>query len=410
MAYRRTEQRMTLANGRPYLAIPGPSVMPERVLQAMHRGSPNIYEGALHDMVATLWPDLKALAGTRGHVAGYIANGHGVWEAANANLFSRGDLALVLATGNFGHGWARHAAEMGIAVQVLDFGRSSAPDLNRVEAALRADKAHQIRCVLATHVDTASTVKTDVAALRAVLDAVGHPALLVIDCIASMGCDEYRMDAWGADVTVAASQKGLMTPPGMGFVWFNDRAKAVQADLRTPYWHWGPRSDAGEFWQMWCGTAPTHHLYGLREALTMIAEEGCTAVWARHTALARTVWAAVEAWGAGNPRVALNVGDAAARGHSVTSVRMGLGDADRLRKWCEIEAGVTLGIGLGMGTAEDPEATGWLRIAHMGHVNAHMTLGALAVMEAGMVALNIAHGSGLAAAARSVAQSSLPQT
>jgi alanine-glyoxylate transaminase / serine-glyoxylate transaminase / serine-pyruvate transaminase len=393
---------MTLANGRPYLAIPGPSVMPDRVLQAMHRGSPNIYEGALHEMVASLWPDLRGLAGTTGHVAAYIANGHGVWEAANANLFSRGDLALVLATGNFGHGWANHAAAMGIGVQVLDFGRSSAPDLNRVEAALRADKAHKIRCVLATHVDTASTVKVDVAALRAVLDAVGHPALLVIDCIASMGCDAYHMDAWGADVTVAASQKGLMTPPGMGFVWFNDRAKTVQADLRTPYWDWGPRSDGAEFWQLWCGTAPTHHLYGLREALNMIAEEGRDAVWARHAALARTVWAAVDAWGAGNPEIRLNVNDASARGHSVTSVRMGAPDATRLRQWCEQQAGVTLGLGLGMGTADDPAADGWLRVAHMGHVNAHMTLGALAVMEAGLLALGIAHNSGLAAAARVV--------
>jgi alanine-glyoxylate transaminase / serine-glyoxylate transaminase / serine-pyruvate transaminase len=397
------ELMMTLAHGRPYLAIPGPSVMPDRVLAAMHRGSPNIYEGALHDMVASLWPDLRALAGTTGHVAGYIANGHGVWEAANANLFSRGDLALVLATGNFGHGWASHAMAMGIAVQVLDFGRSAGVDLNRVEAALRADKEHKIRAVLATHVDTASTVKTDVVALRGVLNAVGHPALLVIDCIASMGCDEYRMDAWGADVTVAASQKGLMTPPGMGFVWFNDRARAVQADLRTPYWHWGPRSEGREFWQLWCGTAPTHHLYGLREALNMIAEEGLQAVWARHATLARSVWATVDAWGVGNTGIALNVGDAALRGHSVTSVRMGAPDATRLRVWCEQQAGVTLGIGLGMGTADDSAADGWLRVAHMGHVNAHMTLGALAVMEAGMVALDIAHAPGMAAAAQVVA-------
>jgi alanine-glyoxylate transaminase / serine-glyoxylate transaminase / serine-pyruvate transaminase len=378
--------------------------MPDRVLAAMHRSSPNIYEGGLHDLTASLWPDLKALAGTAGHVAAYIANGHGVWEAANANLFSRGDLALVLATGNFGHGWANHAAAMGIAVQVLDFGRSSAPDLNRVEAALRADKDRKIRCVLATHVDTASTVKTDVQALRAVLDAVGHPALLVVDCIASMGCDAYHMDAWGADVTVAASQKGLMTPPGMGFVWFNDRAKAVKADLRTPYWNWGPRSDAGEFWQLWCGTAPTHHLFGLREALDMIAEEGREGVWARHATLARTVWAAVDAWGAGHGRIRLNVADPAARGHSVTSVRVGAPDATRLRQWCEQQAGVTLGIGLGMGDADDPNADGWLRVAHMGHVNAHMTLGALAVMEAGMLALGIAHGNGLAAAAAVVAK------
>ena len=394
---------MPLSNGQPYLAIPGPSVMPDRVLRAMHRGSPNIYEGPLHDMAASLLPDLRALAGTTGHVAAYIANGHGTWEAANANMFSRGDRALVISVGNFGIGWANHARAMGVEVEVLDFGRNAAPDMARVEAALRADKAHAFKAVLATHVDTSSTVKTDILALRAVMDAVGHPALLAVDCIASLGCDEYRMDAWGVDVTVAASQKGLMTPPGMGFVWFNDKAKAVQADLRSPYWNWGPRVDGSEFWQLWCGTAPTNHLYGLREALDMIAEEGLAAIWARHHQLARTVWAAVDGWGSGNPGIALNVADAAVRGWSVTSVRMGGADATRLRGWVEAQAGVTLGIGLGMGSADDPRADGWLRVAHMGHVNAHMTLGALAVMEAGMVALDIPHGPGLAAAMRVVA-------
>jgi alanine-glyoxylate transaminase / serine-glyoxylate transaminase / serine-pyruvate transaminase len=394
---------MSLSNGQPYLAIPGPSVMPERVLRAMHRGSPNIYEGPLHDLTASLWPDLRAVAGTTGHVAAYIANGHGTWEAANANMFSRGDKALVISVGNFGLGWANHARAMGVEVEVLDFGRSTAPDMARVEAALRADKTHSFKAVLATHVDTSSTVKTDIAALRGVMDGVGHPGLLAVDCIASLGCDEYRMDAWGVDVTVAASQKGLMTPPGLGFVWFNDKAKAVQADLRTPYWNWGPRVDGQDYWQHWCGTAPTNHLYGLREALDMINEEGLPAIWARHQQLAQAVWAAVDGWGSGNAAIGLNVVDPAVRGCSVTSVRMGADNATRLRAWVETQAGVTLGIGLGMGSPEDPLADGWLRVGHMGHVNAHMTLGALAVMETGMQALGIAHGPGLAAATRALA-------
>lgn len=398
---------MTLANGRPYLAIPGPSTMPDRVLSAMHRGAPNIYGGPLHDMVRTLYPDLRAVAGTAQNVAIYIANGHGAWEAANANLFSRGDRALVLATGQFGLGWADSARGMGVEVELLDFGRSQPVDLNRVETALRADAAHRIKAVLVTHVDTASSVRTDIAALRGLLEAVGHPALLAADCVASMGCDEYHMDAWGVDVTVAASQKGLMTPPGLGFVWFSDRAadRCRASDLRTPYWAWGPRAQAEEFWHLWAGTAPTHHLFGLREALDMIAEEGLPAIWARHEALARAVWAAFDAWGAGNPRIALNVADPAHRGRAVTAARLGAPDATRLRAWTEARAGVTLGIGLGMATAEDPAGDGFLRVAHMGHVNAHMTLGALAVMEAGMVALGIPHGDGaLAAAARVVGQ------
>ena len=396
---------MTLANGRPYLAIPGPSVMPDRVLAAMHRAAPNIYAGPVVDLAASLWPDLKRLAGTQGSVAAYIANGHGVWEAANANLFSRGDKALVLATGAFGHGWAASARGMGVEVEVLDFGKSSAPDMGRVEAVLRADPAGKIKAVLATHVDTASSVKTDVQALRAALDAAGHGALLAVDCVASMGCDPFYMDDWGVDVTVAASQKGLMTPPGMGFVWFSDRARATGADLRSPYWDWIPRADAVEFWQLWHGTAPTHHLFGLREALDMILiDEGLQAVWARHKALASAVWAAFDAWGAGHPAIALNVADPASRGHSVTAARLGAPHATRLREWCEGRAGVTLGIGLGMAVPNDPAYHGFLRVAHMGHVNAHMTLGALAVMEAGMIALAIPHGPGaLAAAAGMVA-------
>ena len=398
---------MSLANGRPYLAIPGPSVMPDRVLAAMHRAAPNIYEGDLHRMVETLWPDLRTLAGTTANVAAYIGNGHAIWEAVNANLFSRGDKALVIATGQFGLGWAGTARAQGIEVEVLDFGKSSPADMGQVEAALRADKAGRIRAVLTTQVDTASTVRTDVAGLRAAMDAAGHPALLAVDCIAALGCDEYHMDAWGVDVTVAASQKGLMTPPGMGFLWFSERARAAtkSADLRTPYWDWTPRADGAEFWQLWNGTAPTHHLFGLREALTMILhEEGLPAVWHRHDVLARAVWAAFDAWSAGNPAIALNVADPAHRGRSVTAARFGAPHATRLREWTEKHAGVTLGIGLGMAAPSEPAYHGFLRVAHMGHVNAHMTLGALAVMEAGMVSLGIPHGGGaLAAAARIVA-------
>lgn len=398
---------MSLAHGRPYLAIPGPSVMPDRVLAAMHRAAPNIYAGALPEMVESLWPDLRRLAGTSGHVGLWLANGHGAWEAANSNLFSRGDRALVLSTGRFGLAWAESVSKLGVAVEMLDFGKSAPVDLNRVEAALRADKGQGITAVLVTHVDTSSSVKTDIAALRAVLDLVGHPALLAVDGIASMGCDEMRMDAWGVDLIVGASQKGLMVPPGLGVIWASDRAvqRCKSSDLRTPYWDWGPRFGATEFWQHWFGTAPTHHLFGLRESLTMIFEEGLEAVWARHAALARTVWAAFDAWGAGHPEIALNVADPAHRGHAVTAARIGPAPAaTRLRHWTEARAGVTLGIGLGMAEPGDPAGDAYLRVAHMGHVNAHMTLGALAVMQAGMVALDIPHGGGaLEAAARVVA-------
>ena len=183
---------MSLAGGHPYLAIPGPSVMPEEVLRAMHRASPNIYEGELIEMTAGLIPDLRDVARTKGDVAIYIANGHGVWEAALANTVAPGDRVLVPATGRFGHGWAEVAEARGVTVDMLDFGKRSAVDLDRVEAALRADKSHEIKAVLATHVDTSTSVRNDIAALRQVLDTVGHPALLMADCIASLACDRFE--------------------------------------------------------------------------------------------------------------------------------------------------------------------------------------------------------------------------
>ncbi len=281
------------------LAIPGPSIIPERVLLAMHRASPNIYEGALIDTVDTLYPDLKAVARTDGHVAIYIANGHGAWEAALRNTVNPGETVLVLSTGRFGAGWGDIATAMGVETQVLDFGMQAAADARQVEDILRADTAGDIRAVLTVLTDTASGVRNDIAALRAAIDAAKHDALLMVDCVASLGCDRYEMDALGADVTVAACQKGLMTPPGLGFVYFNERASSFRART-TPgyYWDWVPRTTADYFYQRFGGTAPTHHIFGLREALDMLVhEEGVEAVWARHEKLASAVWAALDVWG-----------------------------------------------------------------------------------------------------------------
>ena len=336
------------------------------------------------------------MALSSGHVAIYIANGHGAWEAVNANLFSRGDRTLVVSTGTFGMGWANSARRMGVEVEFLDFGRRVKADAGRIAEALRADRDQRIRAVLMTHVDTASTVRNDVAEVRAAMDAAGHPALLAVDAIASLGCDPVRMDAWGADVLVSASQKGLMVPPGLGFVWFSEKARAAckASDLRTPYWDWEARAFAGEYWQYFCGTAPTHHLFGLHEALGMLLdEEGLEAAWGRHARLAAAVWAAVEAWGAGGD-IALNVADTGQRSSAVTALRIGGGQAGRLRAWCEEVAGVTLGIPLGMAEPGEAAYGDFLRIGHMGHVNAHMVLGVLGAMEAGMGALGVAHGGG----------------
>ncbi|MDZ7709016.1 MAG: aminotransferase class V-fold PLP-dependent enzyme [Roseovarius sp.] len=400
---------MSLANGRAYLAIPGPSVMPEEVLRAMNRASPNIYEGELIEMTAGLIPDLRAVARTSGHVAIYIANGHGAWEAALANTVAPGERVLVPATGRFGHGWAEVAQLQGIAPEILDFGKRAGVDLDRVEAALRADTGHEIRAVLATHVDTSTSVMNDIKGLRSVLDATGHPALLMADCIASLACDRFEMDGWGVDVMVAASQKGLMVPPGLGFVFFSDKAAEARArlDRVSRYWDWTNRADPKMFYQYFGGTAPTHHLYGLRAALDLISEEGIEAIWHRHEVLARAIWAACETWGEVGP-LELNIADQSLRSRAVTALRIGAPHGSALRQWVQDNTGVTLGIGLGMAEPGDPAWHGFFRIGHMGHVNAHMILGALGAIEAGMQALDIPHGQGaLAAAAAEVARGSV---
>jgi alanine-glyoxylate transaminase/serine-glyoxylate transaminase/serine-pyruvate transaminase len=393
-----------LANGRQMLAIPGPSVMPDRVLAAMHRAAPNIYAGELVALTAALIPDLKAVARTRHRVAIYIGNGHAIWEAALANTAAPGDKVLIPATGRFGHGWAEMARRMGIGAEILDFGMASPMDLSQVEARLAADKTREIRAVLAVHTDTSTSIRNDLPALRAAIDRAGHPAVLMADCMASLGCDMFEMDKWGIDVTLAGSQKGLMTPPGLGFVWFNDKAEAARARLKqvSAYWDWVPRANPEEYWQYFDGTAPTHHLYGLREALTMIVrEEGVEAAWARHARLARALWAAFEMWGREGP-MALNVADPAYRSHAVTSARLGPPHATVLRDWTEAKAGLTLGIGLGMAPSGDPAWHGFFRVGHMGHVNAHMMMGTLGAIDAGLKALGLPHGRGALEAASEV--------
>ncbi|ETX14753.1 septum site-determining protein [Roseivivax halodurans JCM 10272] len=400
---------MSLAHGRPYLAIPGPSVIPDAVLQAMHRASPNIYEGDLVDMVAGMIPDLRRVARTEGHVAIYIANGHGAWEAALANTVAPGEKVLVCATGRFGHGWAEMAEGLGIEVEILEFGLKTPIDAGRVRKALEDDAGGRIKAVLAVHVDTSTSLRSDIAEIRRALGEVGHPALLMVDCIASLGCDPFEMDLWGADVTVTGSQKGLMVPPGLGFVFFSERAAEVRRAMpRVPrYWDWAPRADPEMFYQYFGGTAPTHHLFGLRTALDIIHAEGMEAIWARHATLARAIWAAAETWGEGGP-LTLNVAEPGHRSHAVTALRLGAPHGARLREWTARQAGVTLGIGLGMSEEGDPEGRGFFRFGHMGHVNAHMVLGLLGTVEAGLSALGIPHGRGGVAAAAEVVASAGP--
>lgn len=393
---------MSLAFGRGLRAIPGPSVMPDRVLAAMHRAAPNIYAGEIVDLTHRILADLRRVACTEAAPAIYIGNGHAAWEAALANLLAPGETALVLGTGRFGLGWAETARRMGIGVEVMDFGFRAPFDPGMVEDRLRADGEDRIRAVLTVQTDTASSVRNDIPALRRAIDAANHPALLAVDCIASLGCDRYEMDAWGVDVTLAACQKGLMTPPGLAYLWAGDRARAERRHAPSPYWDWEARIDPEVFYLHFCGTPPTHHLYGQAEALRMILdEEGLERVWTRHAVHARAVHSAVEAWGAWGS-FALNMWDPYVRSNAVTTIRTAPGEASRLRDWCQRAAGLTLGVGLA-GPDQDPDAL--FRIGHMGHLDPVMLLGALATIEAGLIATGIPHGTGaITAAARVIAE------
>ena len=291
---------MSLARGRHLQAIPGPSVMPEEVLSAMHRDSPNIYEGPLLQVTERVERGLKDVAkATQSDVVIYISNGHGAWEAALVNLFSPGDRVLALYTGRFTRGWADMARALKLEIQAIDFGARSPVDPAQVEDALRRDPG--IKGVLMVHVDTATSVRNDVLAVRKAIDAARSDALLLVDCIASLGCEPYEADAWGVDVTVAGSQKGLMTPTGLGFNFISAKARAARLRLESvsPYWDWEPRLQPLVYYAKYCGTPPTHHLFGIDAALTMIEREGIEAVWERHRRFAGAVQAAVDAWGAG---------------------------------------------------------------------------------------------------------------
>jgi len=309
---------MSLAYGRDILSIPGPSIIPDRVLQAMHRPAPNIYEGDLIDLTARIKTDLQAVARTKGEALIY---------------------------------------------DEIDFGTNAPIDPQKVEDALRADKNHEIKAVITVQTDTASSIKNDIPALRKAMNAAKHPALLMVDCIACLACDEYHMDDWGVDVTVSACQKGLMTPPGLAFNHISEKAWEARqrCEQTTGYWDWSMRRSPDVYYMNFYGTAPTHHLFGLGTALDMLLrEEGLENVWKRHEVHANAVWAAIDAWGTAG-QVACNVS--------------------------------------ALGSARE---SGMFRIGHMGHLSPPMILGTLATIDAGLKALNIPHGDGALDAATQV--------
>ena len=388
----------SLRHGRQVVSIPGPSVMPEAVLAAMHQPMPNIYEGELIDLSLSVFDDLPAIARTESQAYIAMCNGHGAWEMALTNTLSAKDRVLVLESGTFASDWGKMAETLGLIVQTLPGSSRHAVDPDAVEGALRADNQAEIKAVLVVHVDTATSVKNDIEAIRAAIDAANHPALLMVDCIASLGCDRYEMDQWGVDVTVGASQKGLMVPPGLGFVWAGPRAMTAyeSAGLRTGYWDWGPRSGEEAHYLRYCGTPPIQHIYAMRTALDMLQDEGLENVWWRHEVLAESVRAAVTAWGQAG-ELELNISSAAHQSNAVTTVLTGTLEAERLRAIAEQEAGLVLGLDI----ADFPNA---FRIGHMGHLNPPMLLGTLGTIEATLLQMGAELPvSGVAAAAAEIA-------
>ena len=380
---------MSVRAGREFLAIPGPTTMPDEVLQAMHRPALDIYSKQMSDLSDSLMRDLAKLFVTKGKTYIHIANGHGAWEAALSNVLSRGDKVLVLESGRFAVGWGQAASLMGAEVEVLkgDWRRAVRPE--EVEARLKRDKDHSIKAILVAQIDTASGVVNDIEAIGKAIRAAGHPALYMVDTVASLGCMPFAMDEWGIDVAMSGSQKGLMTPPGLGFVATNDRAFEVhkRANMRTPYWDWTER-EGTEHYRKYAGTAPVHLLFGLRQAIDMLFEEGLDNAFTRHRLLAEAVRRAVGVWAEGQV-LGFNIAEPSERSNTVTTVTMsGDHDPSTLRRYCKEKCGVVLGTGIG-----DLQGKAF-RIAHMGHVNAPTLFGVLGVVEMALDALGIPHGKG----------------
>ncbi len=384
---------MSVRAGREFLAIPGPTTIPDEVLAAMHQPAIDIYAGSLLALTERLHADLRWLFRTKGRAYIYIANGHGAWEAALTNVLSRRDRVLVLESGRFATSWGEMAAKLGIEVEVLrgEWHRAVRPA--DVEKRLRQDAKtagqRRFKAVLAVQIDTASGVVNDIAAIGKAIRAAGHDALYMVDAVASLACMPFDMDAWGVDVAMSGSQKGLMTPPGLSFVAAGRRARAAhkRADLRTPYWDWTSRESEVHYMK-YAGTPPEHLMFGLARAVDMIRAEGLDNIFRRHRLLAEAARHAVAVWARGKA-LAFNIAAPAERSDTVTTIRMtDGGDARPLLDYCNTKCGVVLGQGLG-----DMRHKAF-RIAHMGHVNAPMVLGTLGVVECALEALKIAHRKG----------------
>jgi alanine-glyoxylate transaminase/serine-glyoxylate transaminase/serine-pyruvate transaminase len=366
--------------GRHFLQIPGPTNTPDRVLRAMagptidHRG-PQFARLALEVLEA-----IKPVFGTTQPVVIYPASGTGAWEAALVNTLDPGDRVVCFETGHFATLWQEMARRLGLEVDFVPGDWRHGVDPQQVADRLRADPGHAIKAVLVVHNETSTGVTSRVAEVREASDSTGHPALLLVDTISSLGSIEYQHDAWGVDVTVAGSQKGLMLPPGLSFNAVSPKALAASKTARLPrsFWDWQPIIEAnrGGFFPY---TPATNLLYGLREALRMLDEEGLANVYARHQRHAEATRLAVRGWG-----LAVLCADEREHSGSLTAVTVPDGyDADKVRAVILDRYNMSLGAGLGR------LAGRVFRIGHLGDFNDLMLAGTLAGVQMGLVAAGV---------------------
>lgn len=376
---------MSHKSGRHFLQIPGPTNVPERVLRAIdaatidHRGPDFAHLG--HEVLAGLKPVFK----TEGPVIVYPASGTGAWEAALVNTLSPGDKVAMFETGHFSTLWRDLATRLGLDVEFIEGDWRHGADATQLAPLLDDDKAHAIKAVCVVHNDTSTGITSNVAAVRKALDDAGHPALLMVDTISSLASIDYRHDAWGVDVTVAGSQKGLMLPPGLSFNALSDKALAATetAGMTKSYWDWQPMlaANANGYFPY---TPATNLLYGLREALRLLMEEGLDNVFARHMRLADATRAAVRAWG-----LEMQSANAAEHSHALTAVRLPDGhDADAFRKVVLDNFDMSLGNGLGRVQGKV------FRIGHLGDYNDLMLMGTLSGVEMGLKLAGVPHNAG----------------
>ena len=374
--------------GRLFLHSPGPTPVPDAVLQAMSRQPMDLGDPRLDATIAACEAGLRGLLHSPGaEVFFYATNGHGAWEAVVENLLPPGGSVLIPGTGHFSESWAVQTEALGRRVVRTPWLPGWPVDPGSIAQALREDADRAIAAVFVVHTDTASGISSDLAAIGAAMRATGHPALLVVDAVASLAATPIGMDELAANVVLGASQKGLMVPPGLGFVAVDARAWAVAEANPAPrfYWDWRPRRSPLSY-RKFCGTPPQSLLAGLEAAFALIAQEGEQPVFARHRRLARAVQAAVAA-GSSEGALGFFARDPASRSVSVTTITVPEGtDVDALRSVARERFGVAIAGGLGPLTGRA------FRIGHLGDSNPATILGCLAGIEAAMRVQGIAFG------------------